>query len=87
MDKLYFDVLQTDSMLPKWLGDLDGRSNSFLNIATINRMGNIVRAGDSEDESNANNGDGSNKESDDDCEDGNYSSDDDDNDAANANEE
>ncbi len=87
MDKLYFYVLQTDSMLPKWLGDLDGRSNSFLNIATIDRIGHIARAGDSEDDSNADSGDESNKESDDDCEDGNYSSDDDDNDAAGANEE
>ena len=49
MDKLYFYVLQTDSMLPKWLGDLDGRSNSFLNIATIDRMEHIARAGNSED--------------------------------------
>jgi hypothetical protein len=85
MDKLYFYVLQTDSMLPKWLGDLDGRSNSFLNITTIDRMGNIARAGDSEDESDADSGDESNEENDADSEDGNYSSDD--NDAADANEE
>ncbi len=52
MDKLYFYVLQTDLMLPKWLSELDGWSNTFMNIETINRMGSVATAGESDKESN-----------------------------------
>ena len=56
MDTLYvYYVLQTDSMLPKWLGELDGRSNSFLNTTTISTMGSIANAGESESENESDN--------------------------------
>ena len=84
MDKFYFYVLQTDLMLPKWLGDLDGRSNSFLKVTTINRMGKVARPGDSEDERDDNSRDESEEENDDVSEDGKDS---DDNETAGANEE
>jgi hypothetical protein len=50
MDKLYFYVLQTDLMLPKWLGELDGCANSFLTTSTITRMGSVAMVGESESE-------------------------------------
>jgi hypothetical protein len=51
MDKLYFYVLQTDSMRPKWLSELDGQSNTLINIETINRIGSVAMAGESDKES------------------------------------
>ena len=62
MDKLYFYVLQTDEMLPKWLTELDSRSNSFLNTTTISRMGNIASAGESDNESDDSDDEGSDDE-------------------------
>jgi hypothetical protein len=52
MGKLYFYVLQTDLMLPKWLSELDGRTNTFMNITTRDRMGSVATAGESDKESN-----------------------------------
>ena len=52
MDKLYFYVLQTDAMLPKYLGDLDKHSNGFLSLATIASMVSVPLAGDSDSEDN-----------------------------------
>jgi hypothetical protein len=49
MDKLYFYMLQTDIMLPKWLGELDEHSSNFLTQTTVRVMGNIQSAGDSSD--------------------------------------
>ena len=51
MDKLYFYVLQTDEMLPKWLSELDSRSNAFLNTTSITTMENVALAGESDNES------------------------------------
>ena len=73
MDKLYFYVLQTDPMLPKWLSELDGRSNTFIKIAAINRMGSVATAGKSDKESN----DDSDEDSNDDDATGNIITDDD----------
>ena len=73
MDKLYFYVLQTDLMLPKWLSELDGRSNTFMNIETIDRMGSDATAGKSDKESN----DDSDEDSNDDDATGNIITDDD----------
>jgi hypothetical protein len=39
MDKLYFYMLQTDIMLPKWLGELDKHKSNFL---TSSRPGSLV---------------------------------------------
>ena len=55
MDKLYFCMLQMDSMLPKWLGELDGCANSFLTTSTITRMGSVATAGESESENESDN--------------------------------
>jgi hypothetical protein len=41
MDNLYFYVLQTNSILPKWLGELDGRTSTFLTKQTITAMSNV----------------------------------------------
>ncbi len=41
MDKLYFNVLQTNSMLPKWLGELYGPTNTVLTSATITAINNV----------------------------------------------
>jgi hypothetical protein len=62
MDKLYFYVLQTDSMLPKWLGELDGCANSFLTTSTITRMGSVAMVGESESESENKSDDDSDEE-------------------------
>jgi hypothetical protein len=52
MDKLYYYVLQTDAMLPKYLGDLEGHSNGFLTSETIASMMSVPSAGDSDSEDN-----------------------------------
>ena len=52
MDKLYYYVLQTDAMLPKYLGDLEGHSNGFLTSETIASMMSVPSAGDSDSEEN-----------------------------------
>ena len=48
MDKLYFYVLQTDAMLPEYLGDLGNHTNRFLSTATITSMASVQLAGDSD---------------------------------------
>ncbi len=83
MDKLYFYMLQTDLMLPKWLSELDGRSNTLMNIATINRMSSVATAGESDKESN----DDSDKDSYDNDANGNIVTDDDTNDSTANNDE
>ena len=47
MDKLYFYTLQTDIMLPKYLGELEKQSNYFLTATTARVICNIQSAGDS----------------------------------------
>ena len=47
MDKLYFYTLQTDIMLPKYLGELEKQSNYFLTATTARVICNVQSAGDS----------------------------------------
>lgn len=53
MDKLYFYVLQTDRMLPKWLEDVESHASKFLTTATIDTMGAVHTAGLSDSESDS----------------------------------
>ncbi len=39
MDKLYFYMLQSDCMLPKWLEDVETHVSKFLTTAMIDTMG------------------------------------------------
>jgi hypothetical protein len=50
MDKLYSYKLQTDCMLPKWLGEVE-KSTSFLTPNMIATMGQVQSAGVSDSES------------------------------------
>ncbi len=55
-DKIW-TVLQTDAMLPKYLGDLEGHSNGFLTSETIASMMSVPSAGDSDSEDDDNSSD------------------------------
>ncbi len=50
MDKLYYYVLQTDCMLPKWLGEVE-KSTNFLTPNMIAAMGRVQSVGVSDSES------------------------------------
>jgi hypothetical protein len=53
---LYFYVLQTDCMLPKWLEDVESHANKFLTTATIDTMGAVHTASLSDSESDSDDG-------------------------------
>ena len=44
---MYFYTLQTDIMLPKYLGELEKQSNYFLTATTARVICNVQSAGDS----------------------------------------
>ena len=48
MDKLYFYVLQTDAMLPKYLDSLESQTVGFLSETTIQSMASVPMAGESD---------------------------------------
>ena len=45
MDKLYYYVLQTDQMLPKYLDDAEERATMFVTDSTISVMDHVSTAG------------------------------------------
>ncbi len=61
MDKLYYYVLQTDRMLPKWLGKVE-KSTNFLTPNMIAAMGWVQSAGVSDSESEDDAADNNNDE-------------------------
>ncbi len=54
MDKLYFYILQTDAMLPKYLDSLESQTAGFLSETTIQSMASVPMAGESDSEEDDN---------------------------------